>query len=44
MNLHEPYDYDVYAGPFFPVAEELEAQAKTAEGAGDHAQASTFYL
>lgn len=44
MNLHEPYGYDVYAGPFFTVAEELEVQAKTVEDAGDHSLATQLYL
>ena len=44
MNLSEPYDPDIYAAPFFPVAEELIAQAQVAEDARNIDDASSLYL
>lgn len=44
MNLVEPYDKDTYAAAFFPVAEELEAQAAEAEQRDDRVSALDLYL
>ncbi|MCJ1436593.1 hypothetical protein MMC27_005973 [Xylographa pallens] len=44
LNLSEPIDFDQYAAPFFPVAEELANQAQEEEKSGDHAKASELYL
>jgi hypothetical protein len=44
MDLKEPYDTEVFASAFFPVAEDLVAKAGAAEAAGDTAEASDFYL
>lgn len=35
MDLKEPYNPDEYAAPFFPVAADLESQAKSAMSKGD---------
>ena len=43
-DLHPPYDFDLYAKPFFPIAENLEKQAQEAEGAGDTQKASQLFL
>jgi hypothetical protein len=44
MDLKEPYDPEVFAAPFFPVAAELVAQGEVAEKAGKTAEASELYL
>ncbi|KAK3367943.1 yellowish-green 1-like protein [Podospora didyma] len=43
-GLKEPYDWDEYAGFFFPKAEELAAAAKTAEEQGNKEMACELYL
>lgn len=43
-DLKEPYDWDGYAQCFFPKAEELVAEASSAEKAGDKPKASELYL
>jgi hypothetical protein len=44
LDLKEPYDPDVYAAPFFPVAEDLVAKAKVAEESGDVKMAMELYM
>lgn len=44
MDLKEPYDPDVYAAAFFPVAEPLVSQAEAAEKAGSTKEAFELYL
>ncbi|KAI9779588.1 MAG: hypothetical protein M1816_003469 [Peltula sp. TS41687] len=44
MDLQPPYDFERYAGPFFPVAERLEEQATAAEADGHLSTASKLYL
>lgn len=43
-DLKEPYDWDEYAQCFFPKAEELVAEATSAEKSGDRPKASELYL
>jgi len=43
-DLKQPYDFELYAKPFFPVAERLESLAAEAEEQGDTAKASELYL
>ncbi|KAK7991463.1 hypothetical protein PG988_000257 [Apiospora saccharicola] len=43
-DLKEPYDWDEYAQCFFPKAEELVAEASSAEKAGDKPRASELHL
>lgn len=43
-DLLSPYDFDLYAKRFFPVAERLESQAAEAEDQGDTKKASELYL
>jgi hypothetical protein len=42
--LKEPYDTEVYAPAFFPVAEELEAQADALMKSGNTEEARDIYL
>ncbi|MCJ1394611.1 hypothetical protein MMC18_007491 [Xylographa bjoerkii] len=44
LNLSEPIDFDQYAAPFFPVAEDLANQAQEEETSGDVTKASELYL
>ncbi|KAK8085395.1 alpha/beta-hydrolase [Apiospora hydei] len=43
-DLKKPYDWDEYAQCFFPKAEELVAEASSAEKDGDKPKASELYL
>lgn len=43
-DLKPPYDFGLYAKPFFPVAEKLETMAAQAEEQGDTAKAANLYL
>ncbi|QIW99771.1 hypothetical protein AMS68_005289 [Peltaster fructicola] len=43
-GLKEPYDWDEYASYFVPKAEELLAEAETAEKEGNQEKASELYL
>jgi hypothetical protein len=40
----EPYDWDEYAKPFFPKAEELYKAAEAAQAEGNNAKASELFL
>jgi hypothetical protein len=44
MDMHEPYDWDKYAGTFFPSAAMLVTKAQEAESSGDRKLASDLYL
>ena len=44
MNLRPPYDFEKYSQPFFPVAEDLDRRADTAEAAGDLSKACQLYM
>ncbi|KAH0282315.1 yellowish-green 1-like protein [Aureobasidium namibiae CBS 147.97] len=43
-NLTPPYNFEEYAKPFFPVAEDLIKRADEAEASGDLKSASALYL
>jgi len=42
--LTPPYNFEEYAKPFFPVAEDLVKRADEAEASGDLKSASALYL
>ena len=42
--MKAPYDYNIYASAFFPVAENLVQEAQAAEAASDKTKASALYL
>ena len=43
-HMQPPYDFDAYAGAFFPTAESLTKQAEAAESSGELVKARELYL